>query len=555
MTQVERSSLQPVPEAGTDRPRCWSFWRLYQGRFWSLLIASGIAILALAFDMYRLGAPSIWFDEAFSVELARQPFPLLWHIIFGPEPNMELYYIFLHGWLALTAALGLHPTEVVVRLPSVIFAVFASLLVFMLGRRFLGLAGGVTGAVLYLLNDLQLLYAQQTRSYSLQLLLLGLSWYALLIALTSQKRWQYRWWALYVISTVLALYAHLFSILIVLAQCVAIAGLLALPTSWRTRVWARIPAFLLCLVGIGALSIPMLLVSLQGARTGWLPVPHPRDVLYFFYTMTGYSKGYTVALGLCCLLAVLLVVAGTVAMRRTWASIGMPVQKLVRTDSELGELLPFVWTLLCWCVVPLVVSYFVSQGSTRLFSSRYLVVIVPPIMLLVGACVASLRWRVVQIVLALAILALALRAVPYYYRSAQVEDWNSTVPWLEQRYQPGNGLVCYDNTINGPVKQGCQIAVEYYLQAYPSAAHFTSDTPGAFSWSTYSAPDPEAAIRPADLAAFGARHPHIFFLVGRVQNPAADQRVSAALHWLDSHYHCVDQVSTRTVKIYLYDTH
>src|ERR1700738_1938271 len=58
--------------------------------------------LALGFNLYRLGTPSIWFDEAFSVELARQPLPLLWHIIFGLEPNMELYYLLLHGWLAVT---------------------------------------------------------------------------------------------------------------------------------------------------------------------------------------------------------------------------------------------------------------------------------------------------------------------------------------------------------------------------------------------------------------------------------------------------------------------
>src|SRR5579864_9333297 len=39
------------------------------------------AAAALLLDLYRLGAPSIWYDEAFSVELARQPLPLLWHII------------------------------------------------------------------------------------------------------------------------------------------------------------------------------------------------------------------------------------------------------------------------------------------------------------------------------------------------------------------------------------------------------------------------------------------------------------------------------------------
>ena len=70
---------------------------------WLLSILVGV--IALGFNLYRLGSPSIWFDEAFSVELARQPLPLLWHIIWGPEPNMELYYLFLHFWLGLTGFL------------------------------------------------------------------------------------------------------------------------------------------------------------------------------------------------------------------------------------------------------------------------------------------------------------------------------------------------------------------------------------------------------------------------------------------------------------------
>src|SRR5689334_6742501 len=77
---------------------------------YDFLIALGcsicLVILALLVNLYRLGAPSIWFDEAFSVQLARQPLPLLVHIIFGPEPNMELYYIILHFWIAFNVWLG-----------------------------------------------------------------------------------------------------------------------------------------------------------------------------------------------------------------------------------------------------------------------------------------------------------------------------------------------------------------------------------------------------------------------------------------------------------------
>src|SRR6266487_4044413 len=176
------------------------------------LLCTFIGVIALGFNLYRLGSSSIWYDEAFSVELARQPLPLVWHIIWGPEPNMELYYLLLHFWLGFTAFLGLHPTEFVVRLPSAVFAALSSVMVFLLGRRFLGTTAAVVGAGLYLLNDLQLLYAQQARSYSLQLVLICIAWYALFVVLT-QETHQKRWWACFIVATSLAVYAHLFSVL------------------------------------------------------------------------------------------------------------------------------------------------------------------------------------------------------------------------------------------------------------------------------------------------------------------------------------------------------
>src|SRR5438445_10838892 len=93
-----------------------------------------LLLLALGFNIYRLGVPSIWFDEAFSVELASQPLPSLWHIIFGLEPNLPLYYLFLHAWLGLTGLLGFHTTEFVVCCPPAIFAAFVTLVVFSLGH-------------------------------------------------------------------------------------------------------------------------------------------------------------------------------------------------------------------------------------------------------------------------------------------------------------------------------------------------------------------------------------------------------------------------------------
>ena len=522
----------------------------YISSTWLLCILVGA--IALGFNLYRLGTPSIWYDEAFSVELARQPLPLLWHIIWGPEPNMELYYLLLHFWLGFTSFLGLLPTEFVVRFPSAVFAALSSVMVFLLGRRFLGITAGIVGAGLYLLNDLQLVYAQQTRSYSLQLLLICIAWYAFLLALTQESH-QRRWWVCLIGVATLAVYAHLFSLLILFAQVVTFGGLLVLPGPWRGKVRHRLVAFIVSLVSIIALIMPMLLVSLHGSKTGWLPPPHLHDVYSLFLTISANSKIYMLILLACCAFGVLMTVlarlpqtaGATQASPPSINSTPAPTQTMVLRQEV-------AFALICWLVVPIVFSYVVSQGSTRLFSSRYLVIILPPLFLLVGLGIASLRWRMVQLALTLALFLIALYTVPLYYKSAQVEDWNSTVHWLEQRYHTGDGLVCYNNA------QGCQIPVEYYIHAYPSAAHFTDDSPGAYSWNTFGPGDPHtgyaAAVDTNALAAFGAEHSHLFFIKGRVANDTEAAQATAAEQWLASHYHLLDRIVTSTVTISLYAT-
>ena len=544
---VEGSAFSDATAKETLSPR-WHQLVSWISSTW--VLSALLFTVALGFNLYHLGTPGIWFDEAFSVELARQPLPLLWHIIFGLEPNMELYYLFLHAWLGVTAMLGLHATEFVVRLPSAIFAALSTMVVFLLGRCFLTMPAGLVAAGLYLLNDLQLVYAQQARSYSLQLLLICIAWYAFFSAITA-KSYQKRWWVCYIGATTLAVYAHLFSLFILLAQLCSFAGLLLLSEPGRSRVRRQVPALLISLAAISVLIIPTLLAALPGSKTEWLLAPHLRDIALLLLSISGDSKIFLFLLAACCVSGLFV---ATLAYLPRGTSLLMCIACNSSADgkrrAELQRFLPIGLCLACWLIVPVVVSYIVSQGSPRLFSPRYLVTIVPALFLLVGMGVAGLRWYRVQVMLAVGLLALALSVVPLYYRSAQVEDWNAASFWLEQHYQAGDGLVCYDNA----VEQGCQISIEYYLHAYPGAAHFTADSPGAFSWATFRSAHPEAAVDPTVLANYATKHPRIFFIVGRLPNTMAATRAHTAELWLNSHYHLIAQIVTRTVTVRLYTT-
>jgi 4-amino-4-deoxy-L-arabinose transferase-like glycosyltransferase len=522
-----------------------------------------LCVVALALNIYRLGVPSIWFDEAFSVELARQPLPLLWHIIFGPEPNMELYYLLLHFWLQLTGAVGLLPVEWVVRLPSALCAALSTGVVFWLGRRYLGRGAGCIAALLYALNYLQLIYAQQTRAYALQLLLLCLSWFALLAAcapdtLSGPRK---RWWGLYVLSMTLAVYAHYFSVLVLLAQVLALLGLWLLPGRWQRQTRKQLFPWLGSLVAIGLLIIPMLIESQQGAKTGWLPVPHLRELWSLFQAISGDNIRYLLVVGCAGLVGLVLASVGwllrrnkDISQQKRTASEHTPWSRVRVGVMDAADYVPLAWALLCWFVVPVVVSYVVSQGSLRLFSTRYLVVVVPALCLLAALGVAALRWLPGRVLLSLLLLGSAVLVTPHYYQNAQVEDWQAAVHWLQARYQTGDGLVCYDNEMN----QGCQIAIEYYLHAYPGGAHFTTDTPGLFSWDKFGPANEQsgflAALDPHALTDFASHHSHVFMILGRIPDANGATHAQQTVQWLNQHYHLSAQLHTATVTVLLYAT-
>jgi uncharacterized membrane protein len=526
---------------------------LYDSQWRKLLrisLPSIIFIVALVLNLYRLGNPSLWFDEVLSVTRAQQTLQVLLQIISNTQPNMALYYIFLHYWLAFTSLFGLYPTEFVVRFPSAIFAAGSAVMIFMLGRRFLGISTGILAAILYVLNDLQLVYAQQTRAYSLQLLLICISWYALYSIISSESHHK-RWWVCFIATSTLAVYVHLFSVFVLLAQVLAIGGLLVLRGPWRTKMRRYIPGLIASLLSIAVLILPILLIANHtGSKTGWLPIPRLSDVYQLFLAISDNSTIYLLFIALCTLLG--LFIAALVYMPRAKDTFGRLFFGKGIDETRLQSFLPVVLLLVLWVVVPVIASYLVSQNSAHLFSSRYLVVIVPALFLLVGLGVAVIPSRKIQVVLGLCLVLIALHHVPFYYQNAQVEDWKSAAQWLQQHSQVKDGLVCYDNS------QGCQVSIQYYLKAYPvdNDTDFDDDSPGSFPWVDYDVTNTlgnfRAAVDPKDLESFGAKHARIFFIAGRVA--AGDIQLKKARQWLDEHYTFIDQVVTQTVTIRLYST-
>ncbi|WP_322480933.1 glycosyltransferase family 39 protein [Thermogemmatispora sp.] len=466
---------------------------------------------------------------------------------------MELYYLLLHFWLQLTGALGQAPTEFIVRLPSAICAALSVVVVYLFGKRYLSVSGGLCAALLYLLNYSTLIYAQQTRAYALQLLLLTLSWYALAACYTARRL--AGWWTLYVVATTLALYAQLFSLVIFFIQFVTIAGLWLLPTVWREAARQRWKPIASALVAIGLLALPLIPVARQTGKTDWLAQPHFHDLLNLLAVMLGGDHPLVTLLVLSCLPALILIPLAFSLQRLQSRRQPQPARASesaaggdVPTDQRWYHSvshLPLLWLISCWFILTILLSFGLSLGPARLFSSRYLVVTMPAFALLSALGLSLVRPRLLQQALVLLLVALSFVNALDYYPHAQLEDWRSAAMWLQHHYQANDGLVCY-NTI-----QGCQVSFEYYFAAYPiSQAHFTNDAPGnLLSWQTdsgYAAPGrtPDAALDINAVAAYARQHPRLFYIVGRVPDSQAAQQVSVVETWLDHHYHLLASMSS-----------
>lgn len=527
----------------------WADWR---SRLPQWTPAALVGLLALALNLFRLGAPSLWMDEAFSVQLARQPLPVLFGAFTsGGEPNMLLYHLLLHGWLDLGAAFGIPASEVFVRFPSAVAGALSVVMVYALGRRFLGQTAALAGAAIYLFSGAQLTYAQQARSYALQVLLICLSWYALLAALRSRGR-AWRWWALYIAVTALSVYAHAFSLLLVLGQVAGLAVLLVWRNPWRVAPRERIAPVMVSLAAVGVLVAPFVLVSRHGSKTGWLPTP---SISGLAGHALGDKGGLLVAVGA----SVLLVLAAVILLFMLPWGRGVRLRLAERVKGTAGEpalgaeAAPVVALLMCWLVVPVVASYAVSLGPLHLFSTRYLVTVVPALALLAGALVASFRWPVVRLALGGVFVAAMLVTVPGYYMHAESENWRDPVRWLEHEYRPGDVLVSYDNV------QGVELPVDYYLQTDGNAARIAPNAPGAVRLGSFATGgDPFAGFAQAldsqALATYTQGHPRLFFIEGRFKDAADAARAHATQAWLDTHYRLVAQTTDAVVTIRLYDT-
>jgi 4-amino-4-deoxy-L-arabinose transferase-like glycosyltransferase len=393
------------------------------------LLGLVLAVAALV-RFYRLGASSLWIDEAASVALVRMPWARFAHTLWTYEANMTLYYLLLRPWTVLGTS------ELVLRSLSAILGVAGVAALYCLGRRLRGEGTALLAAALFSVHLLHVWGSQEARTYSLVALLVILSTHLFVNAVAAPH--DRRRWAAYVAVSVLAVYAHLFAVLVLGAQWVALGR------SRAGAIGARRILIVGLVLGIALLPLGLFVLLHDHGQLDW--------IRYFF------NPGF-VAFSLLMLhgLNPLLVILVLIGLVRAALAVG-------RDDDE-------AWAarlLASWLVFPIVLVILVSLVKP-VFFFRYFGICVPPLLLLAAGELTRplsasktrrvLRWSVAVLTIALS----SLVTFGFLTKGFQdwAGDWRGATEHILANAQEGDALV-FDVT-------GGFDAFRYYAERVPSA--------------------------------------------------------------------------------------
>ncbi len=225
-----------------------------------------VLILVLAASVRFLGISdeSLWLDEGVSVYASRMSGSALINWT-AADIHPPFYYLALKCWTLFGQS------EFAFRSFSAVLGILTVLAVYYVCLDLFDNKVGLTASLLLAVNPVNVYYSQEARMFSLMALLVLVSCYAFWKCLGASGK---KFFAVYVVSSVLMLYTHYFGLLVFCFQALYLIVLFFL----NSRMIKNAKAIISCLIAVFLLYVPWL-PTLYGAvfnpqvGMAWMPKP------------------------------------------------------------------------------------------------------------------------------------------------------------------------------------------------------------------------------------------------------------------------------------------
>lgn len=386
------------------------------------MLVTAETLLGLALVLYRLGSKSIWLDEAFTWSSVHRSWSAFVHHVTTSEAGGAAYLTFMWAWSRVS------DTESWLRLPSALSVVALVPVVYLIGRKLFSRRVGLIAALLVAINVNVLVFGQETRGYLVTITLATVAMWAFTQEITEPSRVSFIAW---VAASGVLVYLQPAALGVVAAQVISLAFVPAGAIAVRRLVvgW----------FGVAALSLPMLalVASEKGHLNTFLEGGRSAGaIMRAIASIAGTGARPFVVI--VCLLATIALV--------TWLRIWRRAGRSATTWTH-----GFLWA---WLVVPTVVTLLASYPMHN-FQSRYFVLVMPALMLLVAVGISSLGTTLLRTAAVVgAVVASGLGLHSWYFDHPR-DNWRAATPYVVANARVGDGVVFFGDE--------ARIPFEYYL--------------------------------------------------------------------------------------------
>lgn len=296
---------------------------------------------------------SLWGDEGFSAILSMKPFLEIIKII-TRDTSPPLWNIFEHFAFRLFGT-----GEVVIRGLAFTFFLGTNLFVYKIGKLLWGKKTGLIATVLTFLNPFFFIYAFEGRMYSILAFGVTASMYYFLKILKSEGKISRQYMVGYVIATLWAMYSHHFAIFALIIQ--VFWFVYEFVFGKRKNAIQFFKVFLFVCIGYLPWVYPLYLQTKMVGGGFWLGTPTLTDLrnLIYNYLAEGVKHG---------LAEPALYLTFAILILRKWM-----------LDKEKSVF------LLSWFLIPILLTWTVSQKFQSIFFDRYLLYTIPAAMLIIAS--------------------------------------------------------------------------------------------------------------------------------------------------------------------------
>jgi uncharacterized membrane protein len=394
---------------------------------YKLVIFAAIVLINIFFKSYKLGENSLWFDEAFSANIAQRTAADNIRVSLYEDFNPPLYGVVLSYWVKIFG-----DSEVGLRSLSVFASSLAAGILFLLCLNFFNWQTSVFASVMYLSSNDLFYYSQEARTYSLIIFFVLSSYYLYLSIIhrpTILKA------VLFAVVNACIFYSHFLACLIMIGEA-AVFPFLAftgtkvgfengnltfnLKTKSKTIIYLLLSVILLCCF-LWPWKDRTIFLLFEGGKTMWLTKPTFQEFKTCMYEFFNHKYLY---------------------QAYAYTAIAFGILLFFKKFREEG----LNWKLILLAVIigpGLMYLNYLLASFTPVFLKRYVLYSFLGFILIYSYLLSMLRFPFL-IKLGLFLILSFFSFTQVRYPRPPYYEYNKAVPFLKEKQKDGTTLIIND---------------------------------------------------------------------------------------------------------------